>query len=467
MGPIPFWEFNINTLDIWIYTGIIVVIFLLSNTLRRKVGFIRKSLLPTAVIGGLIVLVLKSFGLFDSLFNVDEMSEFMEAITYHTLGLGVIAMALKTNKREKNKNANKQVFNAGLLTVNSYLIQAIVGTVVVLLLIVTFMGDLFSASGFLLPLGFGQGSGQAASFGSVFEDDFGFAGGTSFGLTIAAVGFLVACLIGVAHIYTMRKKGVIKEAKEVQFTSTEVIASPNEVPVTEAVDRMTIQVALIMFVYALVFLSIYGIYQLDIGNFGENTLKPLIRGFNFLLGSIFAILLKVVFKKLREKNIMTRDYPNDYILNRISGFMFDLMIIAGIAAIKIEVLKGLIIPLVIICLLGAAVTYFYVKKMAYKLFPGYEEPAFISLFGMLTGTTSTGMILLREVDPHFETPAASNLIYQSFYAIAFGFPLFALLGYAPKGIKETVIALIVVVVMFVVFNVVMLRDFIFKKKVKE
>jgi ESS family glutamate:Na+ symporter len=264
----------------------------------------------------------------------------------------------------------------------------------------------------------------------------------------------------------MRKKGVIKEVQKVDFTSTEIIASPNEVPVTEAVDRMTIQVTLILFVYSLVFLLIYGVYQLDLGNFGENTLKPLVRGFNFLFGSLFAILLKVVFRKLREKNIMTRDYPNDYILNRISGFMFDLMILAGIAAIKIEVLKGLIIPLIVICVIGVVVTYFYVRKLSYMLFPGYEEAAFVSLFGMLTGTTSTGMILLREVDPLFETPAAPNLVYQSFYAIAFGFPLFALLGYAPRGVKETIISGVVIVAMFIVFNVIMLRDYIFKKKAK-
>ena len=101
MGKIPFWEFDINLLDVWIYICILVVVFLISNVLRRKVGFIRKSLLPTAVIGGLIILILKSFGVFDAFFDVDEMSDFMEAVTYHTLGLGVIALTLKSNKRGK------------------------------------------------------------------------------------------------------------------------------------------------------------------------------------------------------------------------------------------------------------------------------------------------------------------------------------------------------------------------------
>src|SRR5690606_39703707 len=64
----------------------------------------------------------------------------------------------------------------------------------------------------------------ALTFGSIFETSYGFVGGASFGLTIATVGFLVACLIGVFHIFMMKKKGVIKDKETVQFTSTEEIA---------------------------------------------------------------------------------------------------------------------------------------------------------------------------------------------------------------------------------------------------
>ncbi len=459
-----FWEFSLNTFDVWVFLGVLVVVFLISNTLRRKVKFIRNSLLPTALIGGLLMLILKSFGLFDKLFDVKSMNEFMESVTYHALGLGVIALSLKATPKNKTKESQKQVFNAGLITVNTYLIQAIAGTALTLLMIVTFFKDLFPATGLLLPLGFGQGSGQSNNFGSMFENTYGFIGGQSFGLSIATIGFLVAGIVGVAHINIMKRRGRIKDREETTFTTIEEMVSPNEIPVTEAVDRLTIQVALIMFVYFITFLFMYGIEKLDIGNFGTNTLKPLIWGFNFLIGSLFAVLLKTIFKKLREKNLMTRDYPNNYLLNRISGFMFDLMIIAGTAAIEIEVMKHLIIPLLIITLIGTLITYLYVKKLAYKMFPTYQEEAFVSLFGMLTGTSSTGMILLREVDPKFETPAANNLIYQSFYAIALGFPLFLLLGLAPKGLTQTLVSLGIIIGMFIIFNIILFREKIFKKK---
>lgn len=461
-----FWDFQIDTFDACMALGIIAVVFLLSNSLRRKVGFIRKSLLPTAMISGLIILILKSFGLFDLLVDVQKTDALMEAITYHALGLGVIAVTLKSGQK-KSSSRKREIFDAGLITVNTYLLQAIIGVVFTVLLSLTIQRGLFPAAGFILPLGYGQGSGQALNFGRIFENTYGFEGGASFGLTVATIGFLVACLLGVGHIVVMRRRGKIELLEEKpEFVSTEVIASPNEVPVTETVDRMTIQVILILLVYFITFLFMYGIENMPLGNFGTNTLKPMIWGFNFLIGSIFGSLLKVVFKYLKKYNLMTRDYPNDYLLNRISGFMFDIMIIAGTAAINIQVLKSLILPLVLICLVGAILTYFYVRKLSYLVFPGYPEEAFLSLFGMLTGTTSTGMILLREVDPKFETPAANNLVYQSFYAIALGFPLFFLLGVAPKGLTETLVSLGIVILMFVLFNVILFRNRIFKKKAK-
>ena len=49
---------------------------------------------------------------------------------------------------------------------------------------------------------------------------------------------------------------------------------------------------------------------------------------------------------------------------------------------------------------------------------------------MLTGTASTGMILLKEIDPNFETPAAQNLILQQLSAVVFGAPLLLIVGFA-------------------------------------
>ncbi|MDD3999550.1 MAG: sodium/glutamate symporter, partial [Bacilli bacterium] len=186
-----FWEFKIDTFETWVFLGIAVFIFLIANALRRKIGFIRKSLLPTAIIAGLIILLLKYFGVFDKLISRDELNKLLESVTYHGLGLGVIALTLKNTNKEKSQGRQSEVFNSGLITVNTYLIQAIIGVVITVFLSYTFIKDLFPAAGFILPRGFGQGSGQAVTFGRIFEDTHGFVGGASFGLTVATIGFLV------------------------------------------------------------------------------------------------------------------------------------------------------------------------------------------------------------------------------------------------------------------------------------
>lgn len=47
----------------------------------------------------------------------------------------------------------------------------------------------------------------ALNYGNIYENEFGFAGDKSFGLTIAALGFLSASIGGVMHLNVMKKKG--------------------------------------------------------------------------------------------------------------------------------------------------------------------------------------------------------------------------------------------------------------------
>ena len=127
-------------------------------------------------------------------------------------------------------------------------------------------------------------------------------------------------------------------------------------------------------------------------------------------------------------------------------------------------LEGLLIPLILVCVLGTIATFFFVKFVCNKTFKGYEHEAFFSIFGMLTGTASTGMILLREIDPNFETPAADNLVLQQVPAIAFGAPILLLIPFAGESLTNALIVFGIVIVMFVVYNIILLRKYIFKKK---
>ena len=85
------------------------------------------------------------------------------------------------------------------------------------------------------------------------------------------------------------------------------------------------------------------------------------------------------------------------------------------------------------------------------------------MYGMLTGTASTGIVLLREVDPKFETPASDNLVYQTLPAIVFGFPMMLLATLAPE---KPILTFIILIAFFVVMNVILFRSKIFKRRKK-
>ena len=72
------------------------------------------------------------------------------------------------------------------------------------------------------------------------------------------------------------------------------------------------------------------------------------------------------------------------------------------------------------------------------------------MYGMMTGTISSGVLLLRELDPQMETPAANNLVIGSGCAILFGIPLLILVSLAPKSLLMTVVTLILLAVYYLI-----------------
>lgn len=465
-GGFSFWD-----PEIWSFVVTLAVLFavmLIANALKRKVKFIRRSLLPSAVIGGFIALI------FNSVFRkltgnpIFELSV-LESITYHGLGLGFIALAWRHLDGVKGKEARRDVFNTATVTVGGYLLQGITGLIVTVVL--SFIVGGFAAGGILLPMGYGQGPGQAFNWGSTYETQYGFVNGTSFGLTVAAMGFVSSSAGALIYLNKIRKKykegsGIVKDS----LTIADYYGD-NEIPVSESMDKLTVQFALVFMTYMVAYLSMWLLYRFVLkpaGGFILNTINPLLWGFNFLVGTAWAILFRTVGDKLRTKGIMHRKYTNDFMLNRISGLMFDLMVAASIASIDVSAFshKEFWIPLLLLCIAGAAVTYIYTGTLCRHLFPGYSDEMFLAMYGMLTGTASTGIILLREIDPMFKTRASHNLIYQNMWAILLGAPMLLMMGFVARSMTYTMACLTLMVLLFTGILAIQYRVNLFRKKEK-
>ena len=456
-----FWDFNVW--GSWNLVAVLLVSLLVANMLKRSIPFLRESLIPTSVLGGgLLIAVAGVFKwatgdvMFDTAFFGGRGTANLEMLTYHTLALGFIASTFKSGKGKMTKQRTTEIFNTGVTTVSTYLLQAIFG-LGISLVAVFLMKDFFAAAGVLLPFGYGQGTGQALNYGNIYETQFGFAGGKSFGLTIAALGFISASIGGVIHLNVLRKRGVIlKKANEKAITS-EQIQHENEIPMQESMDKLTVQIALIAVAYILT----YGLMFL-LGNLLPG-MRAVIYGFNFLLGVLTATVVKTVLKWMNKRNWIHREYTNDFLMTRASNFFFDLMVVSGIAAIRLGILEQYWGVLLVMGTVGLGATFVYNRLVAKALFKDYTEEQFLMMYGMLTGTASTGIILLREIDGDFKTPAAENLVFQNFPAMVFGFPILLLATMAPNRPYMT---LAIVAAFMLAINLLLFRSVLFRKKAK-
>ena len=465
MDYVSSWDFTLaNYGPVWsflVQLGLLLLFLMLGNILRRTVPLFRKCLIPSALLGGGLLLVINIICKQCGFILVNR--RLMQVITYHCLAIGFAAMSLKTEK-SSHKTNRTQVVEFGALQSGCYMLQAFAGLAITLVLfLLTRYGQqvISYICGLILPLAYGQGPGNALTWDINFTNTEAtqFAGNGSFGLSLASIGFVVASVLGVLYINIYKKRGVlsVRNARPSEETVDHTNPSGEEIPDNESVDKFTLQAGFVALAYAISFgfMSLLGVLS-DFTN-------SIAWGFNFLWASLAAMLIKFVVKQLRKDNLMHRVYINNYQMDRISGFSFDLMIVAGVAAIEINDIKNYILPVVILSVVGAVITYIYVRKVTKTCFKGFEHEMFLMCYGTMTGTASNGMILMKEIDPGLRTPTSSLYILSNFPAMIMIAPLLLLLNFAASSLQNAIIACVIFFVLWLGYSIFLFRRRIFKK----
>lgn len=469
MDHVSSWDFTLANYDaVWAFIvqlGLLLLFLMLGNTLRRKIPFFRNCLIPSALLGGGVLLIVNiickqiGFALVDN--------RLMQVITYHCLAIGFAAMSLKTEK-STHKTTRAQVLEFGALQGGTYMLQAFVGLLITLIMFffTRHGGKIISyICGLILPLAFGQGPGNALSWDINFTNTAStqFAGNGSFGLSLASIGFVVASVFGVFYINLHKKRGElsVRKANVREEFIDQTNPSGAEIPDNESVDKFTLQAGFVALAYAISFGFMCLLAVLS------DFTNSIAWGFNFLWASLAAMLIKFIVKHLRRGKLMNREYINNYQMDRISGLSFDLMIVAGVAAIEINDIKNYILPIIILSLAGTLITYFYVRLVAKECFKGFEHEFFLMCFGTFTGTASNGMILMKEIDPSLRTPTSSLYILSNFPAMVMIAPLLLLLGFSGQSLTNAIIACAIFFTLWLIYTIFLFRRRIFKKKYKD
>jgi len=463
--------------------GIITVcsvcaLMLIANVLRRKVPLFRGSLMPTAVIAGLLGLAVKETVFAITGVNILSLPA-LGGLIYHLLPVAFIALCLRDRNNYAKPGTGSAVMarvpamKSGAVIISTYLLQGIIGIVVTLFLALTFMPELNEATGLMLALGFGQGPQQANATGLIWDaaghmDYWGAGSARNFGLAIAGLGFLWASIPGIILINVIAKKKGIKIRRDEFQKSGELssykIEGPDEVPLSESIDKFTLQVCMVGGVYLLT-IGIIILVEILLRASGVPfliDLVPTIWGFAFMIAALVALCVKMILRRLVKTGIMRRKYPNSYMMNRISGASFDIAIVAALCAISVGSLGMLWIPVLTMTTLGALLCMIYLRFLCNHVYRDYKDEGFLAFYGMLTGTITNGMILLREIDSDFKTPAGDDLVRGSSAAIVLGIPLLLLIAQAPRPGNLWWVA-IVIVAYFAILLGFLLKDLLIGK----
>ena len=168
-----------------------------------------------------------------------------------------------------------------------------------------------------------------------------------------------------------------------------------------------------------------------------------------IIGILYALLFGKVLSTFEKRGKNINFLTNNYILSNISSIAFNFLIAAAVLTITIEAINEYYILVIALAVVASITTYIAIHFLVKKTYDEkYFVEYFLGLFGMLTGTASTGLALLKGVDPEFDSPVAEEMVLGSGTAITMALPLFALLMF--PGLAITTGNSIYIVLVFLV-----------------
>ncbi len=403
--PFPF--------DTMLMFAFLSALLLVGVLLRAKVRLFQKFLVPSCLIGGFIGLGLTQSGW------VRMDSNLLEALAYHCFNISFISVGLTRDPQPAPHSPGGQKIRGALwmalMQGLTFPGQAVIGGLLVIILGMAGVA-LFPTFGFLVPLGFNEGPGQALSIGKAWES-VGFSNAATIGLTFAAVGYFFAFFVGVPLVNRGIRKGLAtfgpRELPRDFLTGLLTKSNTRESAGTLTIhsgnaETLAFQAALVGAVYGMT----YGVVRL-LASFLPPDVGSILWGFFFFFGLGIALLVK---KGMDMAGVGHLADPG--VQRRITGWSVDYLIVATVAAIQITIVMTYLFPITLMALTSGFLTTLAVIWFGKRL-DAYSLERTAAIYGTVTGTVSCGLLLLRIVDPDFKTPVAFEIAVMNVFVLPF------------------------------------------------
>ena len=394
--------------------GFASVMLCIGMAIRGKVKLFQHMLMPVSVIGGIlgfifVNLIVTNYNI--GSVTVKDFSNIVDVFFVMSfISIGLTGSKKKKSKEPVDKKAKKNssgpirgAMGMALIWCMLYAITPIAGIIITAVMGKPF--DMDAMYGILIPFAFCQGPGQASTYGKLFEGTYGFKNAEMVALTFAVFGFLAAFLVGVPLAKLGLKKGLAKNKSKINAAVERGYFVPEEQ--REPIGKSTFHSANIETVAA--HFAIMGICYLLALVFAKMI------SFVPVLGSTFAAMLFMwgMLASYVVKGIM-RKLKIDYLINnsfqsRITGFLSDYLVVCAFMAIQVGIIGKWIVPIIVVSVAGAFLTFLVCLYFGSRLGSDHDFERVLGVYGTCTGTTPSGVSLIRMVDPKLQTPTGVEL----------------------------------------------------------
>lgn len=442
----------------------VAVLLLIGMILRAIIPVFQSLYIPASVIAGACGLCLIQSGTIDSV----ELAKTLRSWPAWLIAVVFAGMLLERKPASFSESASR-VGRQGLMVWVIVLGQTAIGLLATAFLVQPYY-DVPNAFGMLIETGFAGGHGTAAAMGQVFAHPrINLASGLDLGVLMATCGLVYGVVSGIVWVNLGVRMGWVGNAPgEVSKTSvTPKLDQENAVPIGYArvssavMDPLLLQIVWLSLALGIGIAMHHGVawiagelspveastaeldaeiskptgeakLEADVQSRTEGavsgtdepkdakqsaasggekelsdrmTLQTIVDSFPLFIYTLFGgLILRQLLGMFGHDALIDRET-----INRLTATAMDVLVVAAIASLNITAVVTLLVPFAILFVSGVIWAGVCLLFFARRLLPRkhWFELGLIN-YGMSTGTTATGFVLLRLVDPELESGAAED-----------------------------------------------------------
>ena len=402
----------------------LAALLVFGTLIRANVRFFQVNMVPASLIGGTL-----GFGLIALDWAMGFKAADFTAFAFHFFTLSFMSLVLTSRAQPI---AGQQPVALGglwlsLIWVICLVLQALVGLAAISAYNTIASEPLSGFLGLIATHGFTQGPGQALALGDLWTTAYNIQHAVDFGLIYASLGFVAAFAVGVPmarwilkkNLHSGRGGSLDQDFERGLYSGDAAPASGKLITHSANVDSFAFHIGLLGCAYLITDQYLKLVHPFVAGTHFENI-------FSYNLFFFHGLMICVGLRALLDRFSLGQ-FVDDETQKRITGSSVDLMVTASLLSINFALLTQFWQPILLVASLVTLVTAALCFTAGLRLKTLGAERG-LTIFGCCCGSTGSGILLLRILDPNLASSVAKELAFFNIAILFLSFHVLAIMA---------------------------------------